>query len=58
MLDNEEECHRQLVSLGVGNTFPQDRKQTTSSFTENEVSPELVEFESRYKTQPHADVKR
>lgn len=46
------------ASLQVGSTIPQDREQATSSFTEDEVNPELVEFESRYKTQPHADVKQ
>lgn len=40
------------VSLKVGITIPQDREQVTSSFADDEFSPELVEFESRYKTQP------
>lgn len=46
------------VSLKGGSSIPQDREQTKSSFAPDEFSPELVEFESRNKKPPQADVKQ
>ena len=46
------------ISLKFGSSIPQDREQIASSFAEDEFSPELAEFESRYKKQPHADIKQ